>query len=266
MFLVIDIGATKTLIATFSKRGRCISRTKFLTNHSETAFLQNLHDSLLPFLSPKIDHVVLAVPGIVQKNYTYKFGNLPWSNNIPLMSLLKSLFSCKISILNDANLATLYETSFYSGKVIYLTFSTGIGGGIAKNGFLLPSSATFEPGHKLYQHHGNLVEWEDFASANAIKRIYYTQASELKNDPKINSDLISRLLPGLTDIIRRYNPDRIVIGGAIGDILPRFQHSLIKELRLSLPAHHKIPKISPAKRPYESVIYGEYLYAKKHKK
>ena len=263
MFLVIDIGATKTLIAIFSKHGHCTYRYKFPTNHSDTVFLEDLKKHLSPLADSDIQQVIIAVPGIVQKNYTFDFGNLPWSPNIPIIPLLKTLFSCKISVFNDADLATIYESSYYSGKTIYLTFSTGVGGGIAKNGILTPFSTHFEPGHILYRYHTNLIEWEDFASSNAIKRIYYTQVSDLKNTSKINQDLIERLLPGLIDITKQHHPDDIVIGGAVGDILPRFSRQLSRSLKQSLPASSPLPKIHRAKRPYESVIYGGYTYAKK---
>lgn len=265
MYLAIDIGATKTLIALFSKHGRCSYRKKFPTNYSSYDFLNELRENLLPLSERKIDRVVLSVPGIVQKNYTFKFGNLPWPSNIAILPLLKELFSTKISVVNDADLATFYESSFYSGKSIYLTFSTGIGGGIAKNGIVLPSSKSFEPGHKKYRFKNRLIEWEDFASSNAIKKDYHVQVTDLKRTKEVYEDVAARLTPGLIDLIKTYRPDMIIIGGAVGFLYKGLKKPLIKNLSEEIPKKN-LPKIVRAKRPLESVIYGQYLYAKSHEK
>ena len=75
MYLAVDIGGTKTLIALFSKRGRVVRRVKFKTSWQKERFLRELRVVLGRFSSSKLKAVVVAVPGVVQKNCSVKFGN-----------------------------------------------------------------------------------------------------------------------------------------------------------------------------------------------
>ena len=165
------------------------------------------------------------------------------------------MFDCPIYFENDANLATLYESSFYAGRVVFLTFSTGIGGGIAEKGKLLPESSKFEPGHKVYTHNEKKAEWEDIAAASALERYYHVdQATELRKK-KIMIDAANRIALGLPNIIDKYHPNVIIIGGPMGKIFKRFYKYLP-----NLGVKYRRPK-----RPLESVIYGCYLFSKSKK-
>ena len=141
MYLGIDIGGTKTLIALFTKRGRIIKRKKFRTPHGSKTFLKQLLAELEPFRRRRIRRIVIAVPGAVQNNCSAKLSNREWGW-VDIATPIKDLFKCPIWLENDANLATLYESTGLSGKVIYLTFSTGIGGGIVENIFIRDISMT----------------------------------------------------------------------------------------------------------------------------
>ena len=174
---------------------------------------------------------------------------------------LEILFeNSKISILNDADLATLFESGFYKGKVIYLTFSTGIGGGIAKDGVVQKSSASFEPGHVLYHFGDSDREWEKLASAKALKNLFRTSVRKITK--KSSFDAIAfRLSLGLVSIINTYHPDIIVIGGPLGLIFKNI-HPYLKDYLF--PKVNSLPRLVKAKRPEESTIYGCYLYGKFH--
>jgi predicted NBD/HSP70 family sugar kinase len=176
------------------------------------------------------------------------------------------LFNCKIFFVNDANLATLYEASrpnCNAGKSIYLTFSTGIGGGIAKDGkLLLKASDAFEPGHIKYSYNGHSLEWEDIAAAKPLVSLYKVKTLQdaVLDDARLE-DLVDRLSLGLLDIIVSESPDTIIIGGPICFIYDKFIQSLEANLRAKLQA---TPKFKKAHRPTESVIYGAYLYSKQN--
>lgn len=294
MYFVIDVGATKTLFALFSRCGKLLKTKKFPTEKNEDIFLEYYSENLESFIPPekrkKIKSVVLAVPGIVkEQNFcSITYGNLPWKK-IDLIPPIKKLFNCKISVFNDADLATLYESSFYKHKkVVYLTFSTGIGGGIAKNGELLSESASFEPGHKKYVYKKQTAEWEDLASAKAISETFNdTPVKNLKHNKAARREISLRLSLGLPDILLEENPDVIIVGGAVGFIIKKCKKLLLPVLKIALEAkitHSNASKrektsltaseilnrldslkIAPARRPLESVIYGGYLYAKRNR-
>lgn len=251
MILAIDIGGTKTLIALFSERGRVLRRKKFKTAQGSQTFIRELERNLEKFTGRKIKEVVVAIPGVVQKNYSVKFGNRKW-DNIDLITPLKKLFNCPIWFENDANLATLYESYRLPGKTIFLTFSTGIGGGIAEHNRILPESDDFEPGHKMYWYDGRVREWEDIAAASAIENYYHVDCATDLRKKDVMKDVANRINLGLPDIVKQYKPDTIILGGPMGKIFKLYSGYL-----LDLGVKYRRPK-----RPNESVIYGCYRYAR----
>lgn len=260
MYLTIDIGGTKTFIALFDKSGHIKKSLKFPTDKNEKTFLNKLFIHLKQLeITENPQNIVVAIPGLVENNSPKWFGNLPWQDP-PIAETLKKLYTSPIYFENDANLATLYESKFYSGKLIYLTFSTGIGGGLAENGRLLESSVSFEPGHKIYIYDKTPREWEDLASAKALIKALKADKITSVFSPKKLREIARRVSLGLEDLIREYRPDTVVIGGPLGLILPRFRLHLYYRLRASLPRNIPLPKLRKAKNPTRSVSYGAYLY------
>ena len=274
MYLSVDIGGTKTLLALFNTFGRCLKRFKFPTSSDPTIFAKSLHENLQSFMPDqatrsRIRAITVAIPGIVKiesNNYSFQLGNLNWPN-IDLVTPIKNLFNCKIFFVNDASLATLYEAtrpSYKRGKSIYLTFSTGIGGGIAKDGRLLKESETFEPGHVKYPFQGRILEWEDIASAKAIVAAYqYSSVQDIVLSDTALNDLVSRLSIGLIDIIKQEKPNTIIIGGPLGLIFNKLKKPLLNRLSSEFGSPINI-KFKKAFHPTESVIYGSYLYSKQN--
>lgn len=254
MYLAIDIGGTKTLIALFNKRGLVVKKLKFKTAQGYKKFTADLIHNLGEFKNRKVVCVVVAVPGVVQKNYTAVLGNREWGQ-IDLLSPIKSVFSCPIYFENDANLASCYESHGLRGKTVFLTFSTGIGGGIAENGKLLPESSKFEPGHKVYDFCGEKAEWEDIAALSALERVFHIDVATDIRGQENYIDIAHRVALGLPDIVNKYHPDTIVLGGPLGKIF-RLYSKFLPDLGV---------KYRRPKRPTESVIYGCYLFGKNKK-
>lgn len=248
---MIDIGATKTLIALFSRRGRVVQRCRFPTAQKMTTFFQDLDAHLTEFVKHKQKPaaVVVAVPGIVQADRTVRFGNRRWGD-VDILRPVKKLFDAPLYLENDANLAALYEARGLPGRTVYLTFSTGIGGGVVEDDHLVVED--FEPGHRIYIYQGASAEWEDLAAASAIGKIYHVgHASELKERAALQ-DVAARLYLGLPDIVAEFHPDTIIFGGPLSKIFRR--------LNRYLPPISGVEYL-PSQRPQESVIYGGYLYA-----
>lgn len=293
MYLTIDIGGTKTFIALFDARGRIVRSDKFLTDHNLDAFMNNFFTHLDSFSDVMPKSVIVAVAGIVKNNCPTTFGNLPWKKP-PLEKVIKNLFNCPILFINDADAATLFESKFYSGKSIYLTFSTGIGGGIAmveksphqtppssplfpasplasaplqisvgKSLIRLdPASPTFEPGHEKYNFNGETLEWEDFAAASAIRKAYDDRDVTSLRSKSTSFDIASRLSYGLIDVISEHRPDVVIFGGPLAKTFRRWRLPLKIILKDRLPKNTKLPKLRRAKRPDLCVSYGAYLLGK----
>lgn len=252
MYLSVDIGGTKTLIALFSKRGRIIRRRKFKTAQGYKTFIRDLEGYLEDFKKYKVRAIAVAIPGTVQKNYSVKFGNRKW-DDIDIFTSINNLFDCPIYFENDANLGALFEGYRLPGRTVFLTFSTGIGGGVVEKNRILPESNKLEPGHKAYWYDGKIKEWEDIAAASAIEHYYHVDRATDLRKKEVMKDIAERIYLGIPDIVKKYHPDTIVLGGPMGKIFKLYSKYL--------PENAEI-KFRRPKRPNESVIYGCYLYAK----
>lgn len=252
MYLAVDIGGTKTLFALFSKRGRILRKVKIKTPQGLPTFCRAIKDNLTTFKKYHIKSVVVAAPGVVQKNCSVRFGNRNWGD-AKIIPVVQEVFDCPVYLENDANLATLYEGYNLSGKVVFLTFSTGIGGGIVEKNKILAESKKLEPGHKKYVYDGVEKEWEDIAAARAIENYYHIDRATNLRKKEALEDVAKRVYLGLPDIVKKYKPNTIILGGPLGKLFKFYKKYLPKDLDAKLRA---------PKRPSESVVYGCYLYAK----
>lgn len=252
MYLGIDIGGTKTLIALFSRRGIILKKFKFKTAQGSKTFINDLTSHLNEFKKHKVRSVAVAAPGIVQKNYTVRFGNRDWGD-IDIFTPIKEMFDCPIHFENDASLGALYEGYRLPGRTIFLTFSTGIGGGIVEKNRITEESGGFEPGHWKYEYNGKVLEWEDIGAASALEKVFHVDyATDLRKKDQLK-EVAKRVYVGLPDVIEKYHPDTIILGGPLGKIFRLYVKYLPKDLGV---------KLKRPKRPTESVIYGCYILAK----
>jgi len=261
MYLCIDIGGTKTIVALLDRRGNLLHSVKFATlpdyNDFYTALLVQIR---VNFVTSNVKVISVAIPGPVKKDRVLWLGNLPWKD-INIVEQLKSEFNLPVVLENDANLAALAEARLCKGRSLYLTFSTGIGGGIIEDRKIAPRYSDFEPGHTEYIYKKQHAEWEDIASGKAI-RDYYAKTAEEITDPAAWQDIASRINLGLAPLITSLKPQRIIFGGPIGLALASYKKPLRKELKAALPAKITIPRFQTAKYGHLSVIYGCYFYAK----
>lgn len=108
--------------------------------------------------------------------------NIPEWKNFPLTSRLTQHFGVPAYLDNDANMAGLAEWQYGAGKghqdLVYLTISTGIGGGVISNGCLLQGFRGMgaELGHMIIDPEGPLCgcghrgHTESFSSGPSIAR------------------------------------------------------------------------------------------------
>jgi len=184
--------------------------------------------------------------------------NIPEWEYFPLQEFLENSFMVPVAMNNDANLAASGEWSFGAGKgvkdLLYLTISTGVGGGIITNNKLLVGARGFggEIGHTTLDHQGPVCSCgkfghlEAFASGPSIVRWVKSQLEDesLKEhfpegelDAKLVSDAAENgnelaiaaydragkyIALAIADMLHVLNPSLVIIGGGVsraGDLL-----------------------------------------------
>ena len=268
MYMAIDIGGTKTLIAVFDSDGVITSQQKFPTNHSYPNFIKDLRRTINELATEEVRYACVAAPGKIdrQTGIALAFGNLNWKD-IPLAADISKILGCPVLLENDVKLAALSEArqpefrKFES--VIYLTVSTGISDGLVVNGIIDPNHADSEAGHMILGHNGRTQTWESFASGKAIVRRFGKRASDI-SDPAIWKIIAHDIASGLINVIAEVQPDLVVIGGGVGSHFALFGDFLKAELKKYQNPMVTIPPIEQAKHPEEAVIYGCFEFIKDH--
>jgi predicted NBD/HSP70 family sugar kinase len=143
----VDLGGTKTSVAHI-QRGEIINQETFPTQGSLRldAQLDLISSHLFSLGYSRKDNLGFAITGQIDRQGVWSAVNsetLPNINGAPLAETLKNRFG-KVNCCNDAIAATLAE--FYYGAAInvqdfvYLTVSTGVGGGVIVGNRLIESS------------------------------------------------------------------------------------------------------------------------------
>jgi predicted NBD/HSP70 family sugar kinase len=267
-YLAIDVGATKTLLAVFEPGGEMVCEEKIATNPDYGQFKNQLDDCLKKLGGFKFSHCCAAFPGRLDlpKGIGQDFGNLPWQN-LPVKSDLQTLLpEVNVLIHNDAKLAGLSETILLHKKykkVLYITISTGIGGGVITNDVIDPDFENLEPGQMVFELEGQATQWEDFASGKALRAKYGKNAAEI-DDPAIWQEYVKTLVPGFEDLLATIQPDAVIVGGGVGAHFEKFQPYLEAELKKINNPLVPTPPLLKAQRPEEAVIYGCYEYIRQN--
>jgi predicted NBD/HSP70 family sugar kinase len=268
MYAAVDIGGTKTLVAIFDKDKNIVEQHKFPTNHDYELFKIDLAKAVAELSTHDFLRVVTAVPGKVDRKHgiAIAFGNLPWEH-VRIERDLEHIFQCPVLIENDANLAGLGEAveipDYKKKAVLYITVSTGIGGGYISQGKIDPKFEDAEIGHMKMEYQGRIQDWEHFASGSAIYKKYGKKASEIE-DPQAWYVISRNLALGMISVIAVMTPDVIVIGGGVGSHFDKFEERLKEELKLYETPLLTLPELVQAKHPEEAVLFGCYEFAKQH--
>lgn len=264
MYVGIDVGGTKTLVAVLDDRGVILESRKFPTPKKYANWLLELRHAQAHLEHQDLKSGGVAIPGRVDRHHGrgISFGNLSWQN-VPVQADCEKVFNCPIVVENDANLAALSEAMVHKkyNKVLYITISTGIGTGFIADQHIVPSMADSEGGHIMLPYKDKLAEWEDFASGRAIFEQYKMKAVDI-NDEKTWRAISRNLALGFFEHIALLQPDVIIIGGSVGTHFKKYKTYLEEELHKFEVPIVPIPPIVQAKRPEEAVVYGCYDLAK----
>jgi predicted NBD/HSP70 family sugar kinase len=264
-YLGVDIGGTKTLVGVLDDSGVIQEELKFPTPKDYPEFLTGLKKTIEGFKTKEFKATGVAAPGSLDRKHgvVIALGNLPWIN-VPMKEDVEKVTNSPVVIENDAGLAGLSEAQLVKNeykKVLYLTISTGIGGGIIIDGIIQPDFADTEPGQMELEHNGSMQKWEDFASGRAIVEEYGKQAHEI-NDPVIWRKIANNLSPGILTLTAILQPEVIIFGGGVGTYFDRYKDFLSEALdKYSNPLIIK-PDLRVAGRPEKAVVYGCYDLAK----
>jgi glucokinase len=259
--LGVDLGGTQIRAALADENGVMQTRVATLTLADEgpTAVIARICAQIeLAMAGQPITAIGVGAPGPTDPfaGVVLVAPNLPGWHNIPLRQILVEHFGVPVFLGNDANLAGLAEYRYGAGRqsshMIYITVSTGIGGGVISGKRLLlgRQGLAAEIGHVTIDYTGEQEGKYEVGSlegltsgpnlARRVRRELAAGADSILNEwvngdfEAITPQLIQQaaaqgdafaldhfarsgryLGVGITNLLHTFNPQRIVIGGSV---------------------------------------------------
>jgi glucokinase len=252
----VDLGGTQLRVALGDEQGALHEEIRFPTEGYEgpEAVIDKIVDCIgrvraaMP-AGGELLGVGIGCPGPLDPfaGVVFTLPNLPGWVDVPLRDILAERTGLSIELGNDANAAALGEWLFGAGKglrnLVYVTVSTGIGGGVIADGRLLLGhrGAAAEVGHHLIDA-ASRGSWEDLAAGPGLARaaaeamiadsrsLLHDQATpdtvtaaDVAQAAAAGDLLAQRLLDregeligvGLVNMLHLFSPELILLGGGV---------------------------------------------------
>lgn len=256
----IDLGGTKIKGIVTDFNGNIISESTIPTNavNGEKAVFERIlfviDDVIAKSKKDKseIKAIGIGSPGPMdqKKGVIYKTVNLPFTY-FELVKPISEKYNMPVFLDNDANVAAIAEYMFGAGRgtknMVYVTVSTGIGGGAIFNGSIYRGNTgnALEIGHVTLKADGPLCNCgnygclEALASGTGIARharaalesgrdtslrqyenvTSYEVFKEAEKGDKVANEVLDYCLDylgiGMANLVNTFDPEVIVIGGGV---------------------------------------------------
>lgn len=259
MLGAVDIGGTKIAVGLVSRAGQLVDSVSLPSQPARPypealeEVISALH-GLLASQGAELRGIGIGVTGRLNPGGELQQNSfLPaWSGRSPAGDLARS-FGVKAAIENDADAAALAEYqwggSAGSERLIYVTVSTGIGGGVILHGKLYRGVDGCHPeiGHHVIDPNGPACFcgangcWERMASGSALAAWARDNGGSPDWDARAVCDLARQGNPiasravaregrylgmGLANLITLFAPDRIILGGGLMQRWNLFQQTV----------------------------------------
>ncbi len=262
--LGFDVGGTKISAVLGDDTGKILGSVrkptvKHLGRKKLAEDLIRMGHSLLDkYGMKKPDNIGVIFAGLVdsERGIVLSSPNVLGLKNLPVKKILEDEFGAETFLENDATAATIAERVFGEGKkhdnFVYLTLSTGIGGGAFLDGKLYRGAHGMagEMGHMVVMSNGPVCGCgrrgclEAIASGRGIARRVAENVTAVKESElyskirpsdidarkvfefKKKGDMFSQLIieetvyylaVGLVNIIDIFDPEAVIIGGGIAN-------------------------------------------------
>jgi glucokinase len=301
--IAVDLGGTLLRVAEVNERAEIAWRASVPT--ANTGHPQHVLDQISELIdvhaSHAVDGIAVAAPGPLdsRQGVVARIPTLKGWNDVPLRDALRTRFSLPVLVENDAIAAAVGQWRYGAGSgcdsLVYLTISTGIGGGIISDGRVVRGRRGFAGhfGHMLLDPRsslrcacGHLGCFEAHASGSALDsqaRLMSSQgsskcqalwaqvvrdtqpaashlalAARLGHEPSLRAwrKLGVRLAQGVVSIVHALDPERVILGGGVSQSYEWFEASLHEQLAQLLMPEFKSVTVIPAHELQDAGLLG----------
>lgn len=291
--LAVDLGATNLRVGIGDEKGRFleIKKEKTVQRGNQNSVAEQI---IRIINSLKVPGTVLGVGIGAIGPLDFRKGVKIHSHNNPIglinLTPIAKRLKKPIYVLNDCNAGVLGEKIFGAGRpfesLIYVTISTGLGGGVINNGCLIlgEDGNAIEPGHLVVDPEGKMKcscgkrgHWEAYCSARNMPKYFNFWLKQEKKKiwkgavrtedifekagkkDKIALKFIKELTRintlALADLINIFNPGLITLGGPV---VLKNKKLILNPLKKEIKKYNynPIPEIRATPLGEDVVLYG----------
>jgi glucokinase len=278
VYVGLDIGGTKFMVAAADESGRILRRVKKPTPLDLQEGLKLLHSMVAEVADgEQIAGMGAAIGGPLDwRTGVVSPLHQPQWRDVPLKAIMEARWQYPFAVDVDTNVAALGE--YHAGgegldPMLYVTISTGIGGGFMTGGQLYRGVGGVHPevAHQSIPYRCANLDGlqcecgvpdclEALVSGNGIRRIYGCPAEEL--DAAQWDEVAYNLGQGLRNLAVILAPAVIVLGGGVavggGERLVTAAEKVMREHLQLVPA----PKVKLSSLGYDTALVGALVVAR----
>ncbi len=270
--LAIDIGGTSIKTAIAEVSGASIS----LSNRSntlvdETNMELSINNSLNKYANNEFDAVAISATGIISDGIVIATnGKIEKYEGLNIKALASHKFGKKVVVCNDVNAIGYAEKPNLAEEKVHLVIAlgTGIGGSlIYKDKLLTGSTGAFA---EIGQLKINENTFEEIASTKALVKLandkyflkvdngihFFEILSESEIANKCFSEWLDNLALGIEQLLYVYNPNTVILAGAISNQCQLIIPELYKRLSPLKPVYTNDLIIKSAKQYNDAGLLG----------
>lgn len=277
IYIGLDIGGTKLMVAGADGEGNILRRLRADTPSGLQEGLDRLNAMIAEIAQGE---PVMGIGAAIGGPLDWQTGivsplHQPEWRNVPLKRLMEARWGCPFWVDVDTNVAALgeyYSVGIPYSHFVYITLSTGMGGGFLVNGRVERGANGAHPeiGHQsvpyrcanpaaLHCECGAPDCLEALISGNGIRRIYGKPAEGLT--PSEWSEVAYNFGLGLRNLAALYAPELIRVGGGVavggGDAFIAEAAQVMRDRLYLVPA----PKVELSRLGYDTALIGAITIA-----
>ncbi|CAM3514350.1 N-acetylmannosamine kinase [Rouxiella silvae] len=283
--LALDIGGTKIAAALVAEDGQLSDRQQIITPRGDATQLSAALEKLITPFRDSVEFIAVASTGIINNGRLTALNpaNLGGLADFPLQDCIQSMAHLPIILINDGQAAAWAEYQALRDEcnnALFVTVSTGVGGGIIWNKKLLigQNGLAGHIGHTAFDPQGPMCGCgrrgcvESVASGSAIgavmhegkKTISAARVFELAHSGDIQAQQVvnqsaTAIASMLADIHIALDLDVAILGGSVG--LAEGYLEKVIATQQTLPNVYRVP-LKLAHHRQDSGLIGVALWAR----
>lgn len=279
-YLVFDLGGTTVKYGVLSETGNILDKGNFPTPQDRIETLYDEMEKVKNSFRYNFSGVALSCPGAVDsdKGVIGGVSAISYIHGPNIKNDLENKYGLKVHLENDANCAALAEVWIGEAKenndVVFIVLGTGVGGAIVKDkhihkgknlqagefGIMYFETEKDIPATWGYVSIGQLVLRAKVLLGREITGIEIFNLAEAGNNDmiKLLDDWYKNIAKGIFTIQYVYDPEKIIIGGAVSersDLVSNINREL-KKLLDKIPVATVVPNIALCRFKNDANLIG----------